>query len=224
MARGKHVNAHLQSAWDKHGASVFEFEILEVTSPDARLAREDYWLNYFNACDSNYGFNLEPSATSPTHGDETRAKISASLKSTHNRALNAERMKQRMNDPEYAAKVAASRGTPERRAKMSAIMKERMSDPEYYDKMMSIVKSPENIAKRAESGRKRMGNPEERARIASIMSKSWIVTDPEGNVYHVRNLSAFCREHGLSMANMSQTAHGKQSHHKGWKCAHDRNG
>jgi group I intron endonuclease len=221
LARNKHTNPYLQSAWNKYGESAFVFEIIELIDRQMLLERETFWIDALRASDNEFGFNMEPNATSPVHSEETRRKISAALQQPHNRAKYAAAMKERMADPEYAAKVAASRGSEQRRAKMSAHMKRRMADPEYRAKIAASQATPEARARFTAANEKRRQDPEVIARTLAATSKKWIVTAPDGTVYHITNLSAFCREHGLTMANMSQVAHGRQSHCKGWRCEHD---
>lgn len=48
--------------------------------------------------------------------------------------------------------------------------------------------------------------------------KQWIVTDPDGVEQVVDNLTAFCKENGLTGSVMSGVANGKYKHHKQWKC------
>lgn len=48
--------------------------------------------------------------------------------------------------------------------------------------------------------------------------KLWKVIDPSGNEQIVDNLTAFCKENGLTGSVMSGVANGKYSHHKQWKC------
>jgi hypothetical protein len=48
------------------------------------------------------------------------------------------------------------------------------------------------------------------------ISKSFIVTSPLGIVYKDRNVTEFCRIHGLCSVGMSAVCRGVQKHHKGW--------
>ncbi len=59
---------------------------------------------------------------------------------------------------------------------------------------------------------------EGKARRVKAISKTWIVTDPEGLEYEVTNLKEFCRERGLAQAQLWYVAQGKSSHAKGWRC------
>jgi hypothetical protein len=55
-------------------------------------------------------------------------------------------------------------------------------------------------------------NPRCHAKCARFLS-------PSGEVFEVRNIRAFCREHKLHQSYMSKVANGTQGHHKGWKAA-----
>jgi hypothetical protein len=49
-----------------------------------------------------------------------------------------------------------------------------------------------------------------------VRSKSYIITDPLGEVFRIVNLSKFCRENGLSQGNMCHVASGKKKSCKGY--------
>lgn len=81
LANCKHVNAHLQNAYNKYGREVFDFEILEVVAIDdsikeTLLKREQFWIdnlkpeyNILLVAGSSLGYH---------HTNETKKKISAS--------------------------------------------------------------------------------------------------------------------------------------------------
>lgn len=81
LANNKHVNAHLQNAFNKYGREAFEFEVLETISIDddikeKLLKREQFWIdnlkpeyNILLVAGSNLGYH---------HTNETKQKISAS--------------------------------------------------------------------------------------------------------------------------------------------------
>ncbi len=52
----------------------------------------------------------------------------------------------------------------------------------------------------------------------SKASRDWLIINPHGGCFYIRNLAAFCREHNLSRAAMGLVADGKQSTHKNWLC------
>lgn len=67
---------------------------------------------------------------------------------------------------------------------------------------MRVPKSEESIIKRVES-----------------KSKNWIVTDPTGKRYQIKNLNKFCKENNLCYGNMHYVSLGKYKQHKGWYCS-----
>lgn len=79
---------------------------------------------------------------------------------------------------------------------------------------------------RAKIGALRKGKPTHPNSLRAIeegRSDWWEVTNPEGVTQTVRNLTAFCREHGLSFSAMKNVASGgtgrhSQRQHRGWTC------
>lgn len=51
------------------------------------------------------------------------------------------------------------------------------------------------------------------------LSKVWIITDPKGNQFEIKNLASFCRKRGLFQSNLYAVASGNQSNHKGYRCS-----
>jgi hypothetical protein len=50
------------------------------------------------------------------------------------------------------------------------------------------------------------------------LSKTYLLTSPQGECIQVTNLAQFCRERGLAQGNMVNVAAGIKRHCKGWKC------
>src|SRR5260221_2980171 len=82
LERGEHHSSHLQHAWNKDGAGVFSFRLLEIVEMAAMLIpREQYWIEHYCTFDSHYGYNISPTAGSPLgvrHSPEARAHMKAS--------------------------------------------------------------------------------------------------------------------------------------------------
>ena len=82
LRKGIHKNPRLQAAWDKYGADMFVFEILEeVPEGESQLVWEDKYLVVHVGKPECY--NINTSAEAPRLGivlsDETKARISAGL-------------------------------------------------------------------------------------------------------------------------------------------------
>jgi hypothetical protein len=59
---------------------------------------------------------------------------------------------------------------------------------------------------------------DQRQKISNTLSKTWIITYPNGKTSIVKNLTKFCKENNLFQSNMIKVSQGKQKHHKGFIC------
>ena len=83
LEHNKHVNKHLQNAYNKYGREAFEFEVLEIIDIDDSikenlLMREQFWIDNLKPA-----YNILPVAGSNLgyhHTKETKQKISNSTK------------------------------------------------------------------------------------------------------------------------------------------------
>lgn len=57
LRKGRHVNKHLQHAWNKYGENNFKFEIIEICSKTSLNNRECYWISFYDTL--NNGYNLD---------------------------------------------------------------------------------------------------------------------------------------------------------------------
>jgi group I intron endonuclease len=74
--RGIHNNGHLQAAFDKYGTNNFMFFVIEECSEEVRDERERYWINHFNSCDENCGYNMQTGGSfGKRHAESTKRKI-----------------------------------------------------------------------------------------------------------------------------------------------------
>lgn len=88
LRNNKHDNIYLQNSWNKYGEESFKFEILEeleIIDKNVLAEREQYWMDYYNCYDRDYGYNINPSSTEnpmlgQTHTEEARKKISEAAK------------------------------------------------------------------------------------------------------------------------------------------------
>jgi group I intron endonuclease len=70
LKNNKHHSQHLQYAYNHYGKESFKFGIIEYVSKDKELLlkREQYWLDYYQSYDMNYGYNIAKYAESPMRG------------------------------------------------------------------------------------------------------------------------------------------------------------
>ncbi len=87
-----HCNKYLQSSYNKYGKDNFEFDILDLCSPDIMHSIEKYWINITNSCNKNFGYNLCPNPTKGTLGykytEQQKENIKNSIKGKRKGILN----------------------------------------------------------------------------------------------------------------------------------------
>lgn len=114
LRRGDHPNAHLQSAFTTYGESAFEFELIEQSSQDQLLTREQFCLDIlkpsYNIC------QVAGNTLGYVHTDVAKAKMSVCNKgnqrnlgkkhSEQTKRLIGELASQRRHSDEAKAKIA----------------------------------------------------------------------------------------------------------------------
>lgn len=80
LQRGVHGNRHLLHASQKYGVSVLRWDILEHTTKDELLVREQYWMDTYQSYDHQHGYNINPTASGTIIAEETLTKHSLTNK------------------------------------------------------------------------------------------------------------------------------------------------
>lgn len=83
LKNNKHQNKYLQSAYNKYGIESFLFEILEPCNETLCVEREQYWIDFYNSMNSDFGYNILPankSAKGVKRTAEQKLKISIGRK------------------------------------------------------------------------------------------------------------------------------------------------
>lgn len=76
-----HYNDYLQKSWNKYGEDNFRFYVLETCDTDKLDDLEVYYIDLYKTLSRYYGYNLTSGGScNKTYSDETRAKLSNSLK------------------------------------------------------------------------------------------------------------------------------------------------
>lgn len=58
----QHTNRYLQSAYNKDGQFSFIFYLLEECTIEELDVREQYWMDFYNSANREFGYNLSPTA------------------------------------------------------------------------------------------------------------------------------------------------------------------
>lgn len=151
LKNNKHHSRHLQNAWNKYSADVFEFSILETCSIFALIFREQHYINLYQPVYNN----------SPTAGSALGVKHTAETRERMSKAS-----KKRFISIETRIKIGiAGRGrvvSPETRAKISLGNKGKTISQETRAKLSLIGKkkhlSNKNIQKLREGYQKYVAN------------------------------------------------------------------
>lgn len=134
-----HHNDYLQKAWNKYGADCFNFYVLEYCSVDELDIREIYYIELYNTVNRDYGYNLKSGGQfgGSVYSEDTRQKMSESVKSSYNQSLIEKRKQDALNqwsDPEIKEKIIGKNNgmygkhhTDESKQKMSKNKKGRPS-------------------------------------------------------------------------------------------------
>jgi len=177
---GRHGNPRLQHAWNKYGADMFAWEVLEhAEGREAVLACEQRWIDHYWGGRMGVDcYNALPRAGSPAgcvHSPETRAKMRARTATSETRAKMRAAQTGRTASPETRVKLSARVHSPEALAKISAASRGRVKSPETRAKLSAAARgriaSPEARAKQSAAQRGRTGrtaSPETRAKLRAV--------------------------------------------------------
>ena len=163
-------NKHFYSAILKYGWNNFQHEAWELTCESEMYYAEKYLIAYYNTTDNRFGYNHstggEKSSLGCKYSEESRKKMSQSMKGKHHKPFSAETKKKMSesrkkshSDPEVRRKISeAHKGKPlskEHRKRMAEAQKKRCSDPEIRRKMSEAAKkkakNPEYLKKLSEA-------------------------------------------------------------------------
>lgn len=223
----KHTSQHLQNAYNQYGRECFVFEILQNCqgfSAESLVVMEAEWIGLLNVCDREFGYNtwlFPQTITTHKHTSEAKKKIGlASLgRKPSDEAIRL--LVERNKSDAMRTKISQSKTgrclTPEHRAALSLAKTGTKLTQETRIKLSNTKKgvrpSQEIIEKRRAGLLK--------SKKIDAQTHNWTVTSPEGCVYHIRNLTKFCKQQNLRDGCMSLVASGKRQHHKGWTCVRD---
>lgn len=224
----RHINPHLQGAFNRDGEAAFVWEVLEVCEASALLEREQFHLsqrhrgaiyNIRLIAHSNLGMKQSPESIEKRRRALTDRKLS----------------------PEHVAKMRGRKASPETLEKMRLASTGRLKSEAERAKLSAAhkgkVKTPEHIAKLAAKRRGQKHSPETIQRYRETRkgrlfltpaaiearSKSYpALIAPDGKVYPAGFKRAeFCRQQGLLESGFNKMLRGEQNSHRGWRVAPD---
>lgn len=81
LRKNVHKNAHLQNVYNKYGEDIFDVEIIEITSKENALTREQFYIDCYELEDL---YNINPIASKPPLTKDIISKRSKTLSETNN--------------------------------------------------------------------------------------------------------------------------------------------
>ena len=116
----KHLNKHLQAAYNIHGT--FTFEVIEECEPKILQEREVFWIDKLQARNREYGYNmLEGGAATPIMAGENNPMYGRRLAGSENGMYG------RKHSPETLKKIAKAVSDVHKGRKQTASHKAAMS-------------------------------------------------------------------------------------------------
>lgn len=214
LNHGKHHSPVLQNHFNKYGIDAFTFEIALVCPSEKCLDFEQVFLDANGVGYQNKSYNTNPSAICLYPGKRNSvSKLKGRIASVETRqrisiALTGLKRSEESIQKSREARIGRKR-SPEAVAKTAAKLRGRKRSPESIEKLR----------------RYNLDNPlppEVRQKINQAVieanSKEYIITKPDGEEIHVKNMTEFCRQNNLSRASMSYCACGATISHRGWQC------
>lgn len=96
--RSRCLNSYIMNAMIRHGFDKFEFSILELCDTSMCSERELYWIDHYDSCNHDKGYNLRrDSSTGMIVHESTSRKISERLKSEWSSGIRSEHSNKMVN-------------------------------------------------------------------------------------------------------------------------------
>jgi group I intron endonuclease len=100
LKNNKHFNNHLQSSYNKYGKDNFLFEIIENTTNDLLIIREQYWINFLDSNNNEKGYNKRLIPTSNL-GIKATKETKEKLRISHLGIKRSEETQKKISQSQY---------------------------------------------------------------------------------------------------------------------------
>jgi group I intron endonuclease len=230
LSRNKHPNSKLQAAWNKYGKDSFEFDIIcECTSIEELNTLEELYVS-----ENIDGYNLSGGGHNKRMSEESKQKLSlakrgkpngqkGSKRKPHSESFKTQLSKERR--PGGYPDVVDPNGVVYTVTNVKGFAKQhnlwfsglaslfgttgtcfhykgwRIATPETIGKKFSYEQYDKQ--KQISKGRRPQGFP--------------MMKNPTGEIFIIEDtLTRFCKQHRLTIGNVSELINGKKTSYKGW--------
>lgn len=176
LRKGVYPSVRLQNFVTEHSINVLSFDMVCLCPLELLLETEQHYINLYQSCHEEFGFNRAPYAGSSKGlraTPETKAKLSASVKNRppEVHAKNSMALTGRSRTDEVKAKISATKRkqgrttilTEESKAKISTTLKGNKASPEARANMAVAAKIRANTPEAKARSKERFGTPEAKA-------------------------------------------------------------
>jgi len=194
LKSNRHINEHLQNAWNQYGENEFEFLLLEEVNSDGLLVREQFWIDKLNASQRSSGFNKAETAR-PTESSlfkRSKAYIITHPNGVEEEIINLEKW-QRDNGIPHDALRKVALGT-QNHYKQYLCRFAYQTQEEWKSTLVRNEKS------------------------GATPIRNYKILCPDGKIIETNRLNEFCNIYNLNKACMNEVFHKKngRKQHKGY--------
>jgi len=195
----KRDNIYFHNAIRKYGSENFEWEILEYCCSKEELDEMEF--HYIKQYNSKFpdGYNLTDGGGGMV-GYVITEKHRKNLSESHKGYVHTQEQKRKISE------ALKGRKCSDKTKRLLSEQKKGSKNP------MFGIKGKQNHSFGV--------TPPKHVFDALIdkIAKKWLITFPDGSEKVIKNLSEFCINNSLNKGNLCSTAHGRRTHHKGFKC------
>lgn len=227
----------IYNAIKKYGFENFTYYFISSADTQEILdLRERYWIDMYDSRSPEYGYNIKEGGSNGKHSEATKAKLH-DLKMGHSvsqetRDIISKHHKGRKPSLEWIKKAKEARTLVGREHSEETKQKIRQANTGHLvsettkqklsQKLMGRT-LPEDIKQKVVKNLVKGGfvnhthseETKEKMRL-SICKYTYTLTSPTGEVFTVKSLNKFCKEHNLILNCILVLIRGKQKQHRGW--------
>ena len=233
LGGGYHDNTHLQRSWNKYGEENFEFTILlECVESDLNMY-EEYYIFELMTFDHRVGYNKNYGGDSGRPTEETKRKMSESLKGKHRSEETKRKISETSKGKQLSEETKRKMSEAKKDKQLSEETKRKMSESRKGEKnpMYGKQLSEETKRKMSKSLKGKQLSEEHKRKISEAkkgrhhsaetkrkLSKTVVQIDPTTNkIVKMWESAREADRQGFDNRNISKCCNGKRKTHKGYK-------
>lgn len=216
LNKNVHDNRYLQFAWNKYGCDMFVFEVIDRANTLTMLnEQETYYINLYKTTCNDFGYNLKDGGLNSKLSDETRFRIGNALRGKHHSVESKQKRALIRRKTSYPI-VVDPNGNEHIILDMTNFCREHNL---HTTGMFDLVNKKCRHYKKWRLSNTNLETVDTFDLIAQRLRPDGYppLKSPDGKIYTgIKNLSKFCKEHNLTVTNMSSVINNRAKSHRGW--------